>query len=240
VRSDGRAADQIRELTFERGFTSRPGGSVRVRWGETHVLCTAMVEDGVPTWLQSRGRGWLTAEYSMLPGSTNHRKTRDITRGKLDGRATEIQRLIGRCLRAGVDLDRLPGKTIWVDCDVLQADGGTRTAAINGAWVAIKDAIKRQLDAGDLLIDPVKQHVAAVSVGVVDGEVLSDLCAKEDQGAEVDMNVVMTDAEEYIEVQGSAEKGTFARGPLDQLLATANASIQQIVTLQAAALESGA
>ncbi len=237
MRPDGRTPDQIRDLAFDRSFTARPGGSVRVRWGETHVLCTAVVEDGVPVWLQNTGRGWLTAEYAMLPGSTDRRKTRDVTRGKLDGRSSEIQRLIGRSLRACVDLNRLPGKTVWVDCDVLQADGGTRTAAINGAWVAVKDAFHRALEAGDLLVDPVLHHVAAVSVGVVDGAVLTDLCAHEDQRAEVDMNIVMTDAGEYVEVQGSAEKGTFGHGSLDALLAAGRDGIGRVVAAQAAARE---
>lgn len=239
MRPDGRTADEMRELAFDRGFTSRPGGSVRVRWGETHVLCTAVIEDGVPVWLQNTGRGWLTSEYAMLPGSTDRRKQRDVTRGKLDGRSSEIQRLIGRSLRACVDTNRFPGKTVWVDCDVLQADGGTRTAAINGAWVAVKDAFQRALDAGDLLVDPVVHHVAAVSVGVVDGAVLTDLCAREDQRAEVDLNLVMTDELEYVEIQGSAEKGTFGAGPLDSLLTAGQDAIRRIVAAQTAARESG-
>ena len=237
MRPGGRANDAIRDLVFERGFTDAPHGSVRVRWGRTHVLCTAVFEDGVPPFLAHSGRGWLTAEYAMLPGSTRGRKRRDIARLRLDGRSAEIQRLIGRALRAGVHLDRLGERTLWIDCDVLQADGGTRTAAISGAWVAVQDAIRRGLDEGFLTRDPTAAQVAAVSVGVVGDDVRLDLEAVEDQAAEVDMNLVMTAAGEFIEVQGSAEKGTFAPDRLTDLLRVGRLGVDQVAAAQRAALD---
>lgn len=237
LRADDRADHTIRPLTFQRGFTDNPGGSVVVSWGRTRVMCTAMIEDGVPPWLLGSGRGWLTAEYSMLPGATPRRKARDSARGRVDGRAAEIQRLVGRSLRAAVDLTNIPGKTAWVDCDVLQADGGTRTAAINGAWIALHDAVESALRGGLIGRSPLVRRVAAVSVGVVDGAPLADLCAAEDQAAEVDMNVVMTGDGEFIEVQGSAEKGAFPESTLVRLLALAKGGVQQVLEAQSAALE---
>ena len=237
MRADGRADDQIRELTFERGFTEQPGGSVLVRWGGTVVLCTAMVEEGVPPWLASSGRGWLTAEYAMLPGSTPQRKARDSARGRPDGRSTEIQRLVGRSLRAAVALESMAGRTLYVDCDVLQADGGTRTAAINGAWLAVHDAIERGLEQSTLRVSPLKDRLAAVSVGIVDGVPLADLCAAEDQDAEVDMNVVQTAAGRFVEVQGSAERGTFDQPTLLRLLDVARSALGQVLAAQARVLE---
>ncbi len=203
-------------------------------WGGTQVLCSALIEDGVPEFLVGSEKGWLTAEYSMLPGSTPNRRTRDVTRGKLDGRSAEIQRLVGRSLRASVDLRAIPGRTLYVDCDVLQADGGTRTAAINGAWLAVRDAFARfaarEHSRGKLLT----AQLAAVSVGVVAGETLVDLAAVEDQRAEVDMNVIKTDAGAFVEVQGTAEKGTFERATLDRLLALADSGIEQVLAAQRA------
>lgn len=233
-----RELDQIRPLTFQRGYTANPGGSVLVRWGATHVLCTAMIEEGVPKFLQDSGQGWLTAEYSMLPGSTPNRRTRDVARGRPDGRSSEIQRLIGRSLRAGADLSLLPGQTLFIDCDVLQADGGTRTASINGAWLAAHDAVERALKSGALAASPLVTKVAAVSVGIVAGKPVLDLEAREDQAAEVDMNIVMTGEGEFIEVQGSAEKGTFSPAMLDRLLELAKEGIRQVTTAQARSLES--
>ena len=237
VLRDSRALDQIRPLSFERGYTDQAGGSVLVRWGRTHLLCTAMLEPGVPGFLLNSNRGWLTAEYAMLPGSTPRRRTRDVAKGRPDGRATEIQRLIGRSIRAGVDLEKLPGHTLFLDCDVLQADGGTRTAAINGAWLAAHDAILGALEAGRLRETPLISRVAAVSVGVVEGHPALDLEAVEDQAADVDMNVVMTGAGEYIEVQGSAEKGTFSPDMLARLLELAKHGVEQVVRAQSAVLE---
>ncbi len=239
MRTDGRADDGIRPLSFERGFSEHPGGSVLVSWGRTRVLCTAMLEEGVPPFLLDTGRGWLTAEYSMLPGSTPTRKRRDVSRGKLDGRSTEIQRLIGRSLRVAVDLSRLDGYTLWLDCDVLQADGGTRTAAINGAWVAARDACERALAAGSLPESPIVEQIAAVSVGVIDGEARLDLAAEEDQRAEVDMNVVMTAGGDFVEVQGSAEKGTFDDAMLARLLGLAKSGVRQVGDGQQSALAEG-
>jgi len=210
---------------------------VLVRWGRTRLLCTAMLEPGVPAFLLNSKRGWLTAEYSMLPGSTPRRKARDVSKGRPDGRATEIQRLIGRSLRAGVDLEQFPGQTLYLDCDVLQADGGTRTAAINGAWLAAHDALQAAVQSGQLERFPLINEIAAVSVGVVGGEPLVDLEAVEDQAAEVDMNVVMTGSGEYIEVQGSAERGTFGRQMLARLLELAGIGVEQVVAAQGAALE---
>ncbi|MFH0946547.1 MAG: ribonuclease PH [Planctomycetota bacterium] len=233
-----REHDQIRPLTFQRGYTDNPGGSVLVRWGATYVLCTAMIEEGVPTFLKDSGSGWLTAEYSMLPGSTPTRRTRDVARGRPDGRSSEIQRLIGRSLRAGADLSLLPGRTLYVDCDVLQADGGTRTASINGAWLAAHDAVSRALESGALASSPLLTKVAAVSVGIVEGMPVLDLEAREDQAAEVDMNIVMTGEGEYIEVQGSAEKGTFSPAMLERLLDLAREGIRQVTLAQARSLES--
>lgn len=236
MRTDGRAADQIRPLQFERAFTEHPGGSVLVRWGRTVVLCTASLEDGVPPFLLNSGKGWLTAEYSMLPGATKGRRSRDVTKGRPDGRVVEIQRLIGRSLRAAVDFTRFAGRTLWLDCDVLQADGGTRTAAINGAWLALRDAFTRALGQGEVFADPVSAQVAAVSVGVCGGAAQLDLCAAEDQGADVDMNLVMTGAGEFIEVQGSAEKGTFGGPMLERLLELGRRGIADVCCAQQAAL----
>ncbi len=237
MRADDRPDHAIRPLTFQRGFTDNPGGSVVVTWGRTRILCTAMIEDGVPPWLMGSGRGWLTAEYAMLPGATPRRKLRDSARGRVDGRSSEIQRLVGRSLRAAVDLTNVPGKTAWIDCDVIQADGGTRTAAINGAWIALHDAVASALAAGMIARSPLVRRIAAVSVGVVDGMALADLSAAEDQAAEVDMNVVMTGDGEFIEVQGTAEKGTFPEATLLRLLALARGGVQQVVSAQTAALE---
>lgn len=239
MRSDERSANTIRPLTFERGFTAAPGGSVLVRWGKTKVLCTAMLEEGVPPFLMGSDKGWLTAEYAMLPGSTRTRKARDSGRGKVDGRSTEIQRLVGRALRACIDLRRMPGHTLHIDCDVLDADGGTRTAAINGAVVAVHDAIQAALARGDVTVTPLTTMLSAVSVGRVDGETLVDLDAGEDNRAEVDMNVVTTDRDEYIEVQGTAERGAFDHAQLLRFLDAARVGIQAVRAAQRAALREG-
>jgi ribonuclease PH len=231
TRPDGRQPDELRPLTFRRRYTRQAAGSVLVAMGRTTVLCTCSVELTVPPFLVGTGKGWLSAEYNMLPGSTSPRKTRDRT-GKIDGRSVEIQRLIGRSLRAVVNLDKLGERTLWIDCDVLEADGGTRTAAINGAYVALIDA----LTASKLVLGPVaalvRGSVAAVSVGLVGDEVLLDLAYLEDRDADVDLNLVMTGAGEYIEVQAGGEEATFSRGQLDRLLKLGKLGIDAITQRQ--------
>jgi len=237
-RINGRASDAMRQINFQRHFTSMTPGSVLTSFGETRVLCTACLTDGVPRFLQGKGKGWLTAEYSMLPSSTEGRKSRDRN-GRVDGRSVEIQRLIGRSMRAVTNLDVFGERTLYIDCDVLQADGGTRTTAISGAWVALHDLFLH-MDSKRLLRQwPLEQQLGAVSVGVIDGEVLSDLCYEEDSTADVDMNVVMTSSGEFVEVQGAAEGATFSRTRLDGMLAAAEASIRQIFEAQRAAVEEG-
>jgi ribonuclease PH len=236
ARADDRAADALRPVEFQRRFTRTAPGSVLASFGATRVLCTAVYTDGVPPFLQWRGQGWLTAEYGMLPGSTAQRKARDRT-GKVDGRSVEIQRLIGRSLRSVVDLKGLTERTLWIDCDVIQADGGTRTAAITGAWVALVDLLRHMESRRLLRSWPLTAQLAAVSVGVVEGEVRCDLDYAEDSRAEVDMNLVMTDAREFVEVQGSAEGRTFPRAQLESMLAVGEAGIQRLFEAQRAALE---
>lgn len=235
IRTD-RAPGATREIRFERGFPSNAPGSVLACFGETQVLCTATWTEGVPAWMRGKGGGWLTAEYAMLPASTDRRKSRDRA-GKVDGRSVEIQRLIGRSVRAAVDLSLLGERTLWIDCDVLKADGGTRTAAISGAYVAVYDCLVAMGEKRLLRVFPMTTQLGAVSVGVVDGEVLCDLCYAEDAKADVDMNLVMTGEGEFIEVQGSAEGRTFSRGQLDELLASGEAGIRHIFEVQRAALE---
>ncbi len=220
-RIDNRTSDQLRPVTFERNYTKHAEGSVLVSFGDTKVLCNATVEAGVPRWLRGQGRGWLTAEYGMLPRATNSRTQREATRGKQTGRTQEIQRLIGRSLRAMLDLDKLGENTIYVDCDVIQADGGTRTASITGAAIAVVDAIEfmqQREGKKQLKTDPLLGLVAAVSVGIKDGEVLLDLCYKEDSSCDTDLNVVMTQKGEFIEIQGTAEEKPFTREQADKML----------------------
>jgi len=232
MRADGRRADEIRSLTFDVDFIPSATGSVLVTAGATRLICTAMVEDSVPGWMRGQGTGWITAEYGMLPGSTNTRKQRDAARGRLDGRTVEIQRLIGRSLRAVVDRSRLGERTVWVDCDVIQADGGTRCAAISGGYVAVHRALARLVTDGRLEELPLSDTVSAVSVGVIDGTPLLDLPYAEDVRAETDMNVVMTGDGRFVEVQGTAEGAPFGRGDLDALLALAEHGIREIRALQ--------
>jgi ribonuclease PH len=215
TRTDGRAAHELRPISFQRRFTAIAPGSVLAKCGNTQVLCTAMYSDGVPTFLQGKGQGWLTAEYAMLPSSTPQRKSRDKP-GKIDGRSIEIQRLIGRALRAVVDLRKMTERTIWVDCDVIQADGGTRTTAISGAYVALHDLLRHMEQKRVLRGWPLVTELAAVSVGMVEGEALCDLCYTEDSAAQTDMNLVMTGDGRFIEVQGSAEAAPFSRAELDR------------------------
>ncbi|HSO96674.1 MAG TPA: ribonuclease PH [Acidimicrobiia bacterium] len=231
-RRDGREPGDLRPITFTRDYTEFAAGSVLVEFGRTRVLCTASVEDRVPPWLRGKGRGWVTAEYSMLPGSTSDRTDREAARGKQSGRTQEIQRLIGRSLRAVTDLQTMGETQITLDCDALQADGGTRTASICGAWVALHDACSRLVASGGLTGHPITDVCGAVSVGVVDVVPMLDLDYSEDGRAEVDMNVVMTGSGRFIEVQGTAEGMPFSRAELDELLALAEDGITQIFELQ--------
>ncbi|MDF0531009.1 ribonuclease PH [Tsukamurella sp. 8F] len=236
-RADGRADDELRPVRIERGFTQNPAGSVLVEFGNTKVLCTASVELGVPGWRRGSGLGWLTAEYAMLPGATHERSRRESTKGKIGGRTHEISRLVGRSLRACIDLAAIGENTIAIDCDVLQADGGTRTASITGAYVALCDAVTYLAAAGRLADpQPISCAIAAISVGVVDGRVRLDLPYEEDSRAEVDMNVVATDTGTLVEVQGTGEGATFARTTLDWMLDTAVAGCEQLFTVQKEAL----
>ncbi len=234
-RPDGRKASELRPVTFIRGFTQNAPGSVLIQCGNTHVLCTACFEPGVPKWKAGSGSGWCTAEYDMLPGSTSTRKPRN--RGRIDGRTQEIQRLIGRSLRAVIDLAALGENSLLIDCDVIQADGGTRTASISGAYVAAYDAVEAARADGLLDRSPFNDAVAAISVGIVGGKSLLDLNYAEDLEAEVDMNVVMTGKGGFIEVQGTGERGTFDRPTLDRLLQLAARGIRQLTTLQRSALK---
>jgi ribonuclease PH len=231
-RPDGRAPEELRPITFERDFTEMTAGSVLVSFGQTRVLCTASVAEDVPRWMKGTGRGWVTAEYAMLPGSSPERIEREAARGRQGGRTMEIQRLIGRSLRAVTDLVALGEKQITVDCDVLQADGGTRTASICGGYLALHDALSRLVGAGLLRAVPLNAHCAAVSVGIVDAVAVLDLPYAEDSRAEVDMNVVMTSAGRYVEVQGTAEGAPFSRSELDTLLDLAEAGLSEIFALQ--------
>ena len=236
-RFDGRKSDDLRPVTFRRCFTSSAPGSVLVEFGSTKVLCTAMIAHEVPKWLEGRGQGWVTAEYGMLPGSTQERKQRERA-GKTDGRTAEIQRLIGRAIRSIVDMELLGEKTIWLDCDVLEADGGTRTAAITGAYVALMDAIRAiEKEGVKFAAPPVKDSVAAVSVGVFRNELLLDLNYQEDSKADVDMNVVLTGRGLIVEVQGTAEKTPFDTSRLMALYKMAEKGCMQLKELQKAALE---
>ena len=237
-RPDGRKADKLRPVSFEANFAPHATGSVLVRYGSTQVICAATIEPGVPTWMKQQGvkGGWLTAEYSMLPYSTHERKARDINKGRLDGRTVEIQRLIGRSLRATIDLDKLGQNTLWLDCDVLQADGGTRTASITGAYVAARLAVQKLIDGGDLRESPLIDSVAAVSVGLFGGAGLLDLAYVEDKDAQVDFNVVMTGQGRFVEVQGTGEESTFSHEQLNDLLTLAQKGLRELSALQAAFL----
>lgn len=235
MRPNGRRPDELRPLTFRRRFTTQAPGSVLVAMGRTTVLCTCSVEEAVPPFLVGTGKGWLSAEYAMLPGSTSTRKPRDRA-GKIDGRSVEIQRLIGRSLRAVVDLERLGERTLWVDCDVLDADGGTRTASINGAFVAVIDALQTLAPRIGPITPIIKDSVAAISMGLLEGAALLDLEYVEDRDADVDMNLVMTGAGQIVEVQGSGEEATFNRSQLDQLLELGRQGIEAITAAQKAAL----
>jgi ribonuclease PH len=236
TRPSGRQPQQLRDIQITRNFTRHAEGSVLVAFGDTKVICTASAEPGVPRFLRGKGQGWVTAEYGMLPRSTDSRMGREAARGKQGGRTVEIQRLIGRSLRAALDLGKLGENTITIDCDVIQADGGTRTASITGACVALVDALNHLKKAGHLKEDPLRNMVASVSVGIVNGTPVLDLDYPEDSTADTDMNVVMAEGGEFIEVQGTAEGATFSRSELDALLDLAETGINELLLLQKAAL----
>jgi ribonuclease PH len=235
-RPDGRANDELRPVAFVSDFVRTATGSVLIEQGNTRVICTASVLDNVPRWMAGQGRGWVTAEYGMLPASTGERKQRDVSKGRPDGRTVEIQRLIGRSLRGVVDFDALGERTVWVDCDVLQADAGTRCASITGGYVALARAFDRLVEEGALPAPPLTQSVAAISCGVVDGEARLDLDYLEDSAAEVDANVVMTGDGGLVEVQATAERTPLSRAHLDELLALAEAGIESLKAAQAEAI----
>ncbi|GMU34222.1 MAG: ribonuclease PH [Planctomycetia bacterium] len=233
-RADGRMPDVLRKVTVHRGFTKSAAGSVLIKAGDTHVLCTASIEESVPKWREAAGLGWVTAEYDMLPASTDSRRPRNRT--KVDGRTQEIQRLIGRSMRAIVDMAKLGPRTIWIDCDVIQADGGTRTASITGAYLALVDAVRRLRKDKVLAVNPIVDSVAAVSVGIVEGRILLDLNYVEDRDAEVDFNVVQTGSGRFIEVQGTAEGKPFGRLQMNKMLALAEKGIRQLKSIQSHSL----
>jgi ribonuclease PH len=241
MRADGRSPNQLRTLRFQNHIAPYAAGSTLIEWGNTRVICGVTIEETVPRWMKEQGikGGWVTAEYSMLPYSTLQRKQRDSAKGKIDGRSQEIQRLIGRAMRAALDLNKLGERTVWVDCDVLQADGGTRTAAITGAFVALSLAMKKLMAEKKLAQSPILNAVAAASVGIVNGRPLLDLCYTEDVAAAVDMNLVMNTASEFIEVQGTGEEATFTEAQLADLLALGKAGIRELFTAQEKALAQG-
>ncbi len=232
MRKDGRRNDQLRPIKVTRNFIKHPEGSVLIEFGDTKVICNASIEEKVPPFLKDTGQGWITAEYSMLPRATASRSIRESSTGKIGGRTQEIQRLIGRSLRAVVDLNGLGERTIWIDCDVIQADGGTRTASITGGFIALADALHYGVKNGIFERNPLKGYLAAVSVGVVDGEAMLDLCYEEDFKAEVDMNVVMTDDGRFVEIQGTAEGEPFKKEVFDELLKLAEKGISEIIKIQ--------
>ncbi|HWH76879.1 MAG TPA: ribonuclease PH [Candidatus Binatus sp.] len=232
MRTDGRKSNQLRALTITPSYIKTADGSVLIEMGDTRVICTAKMEERVPPFLRNSGKGWITAEYGMLPGSSQQRIGRESSRGKVGGRTHEIQRLIGRSLRAIADLKSLGERTIWIDCDVIQADGGTRTASITGAYVAVAEAVRGWLAKGIITSDPVKEAVAAVSIGIVDGKILLDLCYEEDSKADVDMNFVMTSSGKFIEVQGTAESAPFTRKQMERMAEIAQNGIKELMKSQ--------
>ena len=231
-RIDKRELNALRPVKMTKDFIMHPSGSVLIEMGNTKVICTATVEEKVPPFLKGSGSGWVTAEYSMLPGSTHSRKQRDASRGKIDGRTMEIQRLIGRSLRSVISMDKLGERTIWIDCDVIQADGGTRTASITGGFVALVLAIDKLLKAGSIKENPIREYVAAVSVGIKDGHALLDLCYEEDSSAHVDMNLIMTESGKFIEVQGTGAEAPFSKDELFQLLELGEAGVKSLIDQQ--------
>jgi ribonuclease PH len=232
MRTDGRKPNQLRPLAITPGYIKTADGSVLIEVGDTKVICTAKLEERVPPFLRNSGRGWITAEYGMLPGSSQVRIGRESARGKIGGRTHEIQRLIGRSLRAIADLKNLGERSVWIDCDVIQADGGTRTASITGAYVALTEAVRRWLERGLLAANPLKDAVAAVSIGMVGGKILLDLCYEEDSKAEVDMNFVMTGSGKFIEVQGTAESAPFTGRQMERMSEIAQQGIKELLKAQ--------
>jgi ribonuclease PH len=232
MRTDGRGVKQLRPLKITPSYIKTADGSVLIECGDTRVICTAKLEERVPPFLRNSGKGWITAEYGMLPGSSQQRIGRESSRGKVGGRTHEIQRLIGRSLRAIADLKKLGERTIWVDCDVIQADGGTRTASITGAYVALAEAVRGWLDRGIIKADPIQDAVAAVSIGIIDEKILLDLCYEEDSKADVDMNFVMTGSGKFIEVQGTAENAPFTKKQMEQMADIAQNGIKELLKAQ--------
>ncbi len=237
MRKDGRKPDELRPVTIERNYTRFAPGSVLIQVGDTKVICTASIDEGVPPHLKNSGQGWITAEYSLLPGSTPKRVVREAARGRINGRTQEIQRLIGRSMRAIANLSVLGERTIWIDCDVIQADGGTRVAAITGGYVALVDAIRWLRNKGEITSEPILGSVAAVSVGIVDGVSMLDLCYEEDFAAKVDMNIVLTGDGEYVELQGTGEQQTFSEEELAEMISQAKKGVNQLTQIQRKVLE---
>lgn len=235
-RDNNRTNNELRTIKITRNYIIHPDGSVLIEVGNTKVICTAFVEEKVPPFLKGTGKGWVSAEYSMIPGSTKTRKSRDINKLKIDGRSQEIQRLIGRSLRSVVDLEAIGERTVWIDCDVIQADGGTRTASITGAFVAMADAFYGLLQRKEIGKMPIKAFVSAVSVGILNGETIVDLCYEEDSAAEVDMNIVMTNKGEFVEIQGTGEEATFTHNDLMSLISLATKGCQELYEIQRNAL----
>lgn len=236
MRVDGRATDQMRPIRITLNFISTAEGSVLIEVGRTRVICTASVEETVPQFMKNSGRGWITSEYAMIPRATNTRTVRESSTGKRSGRTLEIQRLIGRSLRTAIDLNKLGERTIWIDCDVIEADGGTRTASITGAFIALKQAVDALMTAGKLTKNPIRSHVAAVSVGVIGGAPMLDLNYVEDSSADVDFNLVMTEHGEFVEIQGTAERNPFGSEVLNELLRLGNKGIVELIGIQRQAL----
>jgi ribonuclease PH len=232
MRSDGRKQNQLRQLAITPSYIKTADGSVLIEMGDTKVICTAKLEERVPPFLRNSGKGWITAEYGMLPGSSQVRIDRESSRGRVGGRTHEIQRLIGRSLRAVADLKSLGERSVWIDCDVIQADGGTRTASITGAYVALAEAVRRWLDRRIISADPIKDAVAAVSIGMIDGKILLDLCYEEDSKADVDMNFVMTGSGKFIEVQGTAESAPFTKHQMQRMSEIAQQGIKELLKAQ--------
>jgi ribonuclease PH len=239
MRVDGRQSDQLRPMNITAGFIPQAEGSVLIEIGRTRVICTASVEEAVPAFLKGSNKGWITSEYAMIPRATTTRTTRESSVGRKSGRTQEIQRLIGRSMRAAVELEKLGERQVWIDCDVIEADGGTRTASITGAFIALSLAVKKLMASNKLTQNPIRSHVAAVSVGIVGGVPMLDLNYVEDSGADVDFNLVMTDRDEFVEIQGTAERFPFSGTALNQLLDLGRSGIRQLISAQRKVLEQG-
>jgi len=239
MRVDGRQSDQLRPMNIIAGFIPQAEGSVLIEIGRTRVICTASVEEAVPAFLKGSNKGWITSEYAMIPRATTTRTTRESSVGRKSGRTQEIQRLIGRSMRAAVELEKLGERQVWIDCDVIEADGGTRTASITGAFIALSLAVKKLMASNKLTQNPIRSHVAAVSVGIVGGVPMLDLNYVEDSGADVDFNLVMTDRDEFVEIQGTAERFPFSGTALNQLLDLGGSGIRQLISAQRKVLEQG-